>query len=140
MEFVSRCLNDTRQLGAQAASRARLGDIYSLVGGIGVGKTEFVRGFVASIRRDAPVRSPSFTLLNVYETPLFPVYHFDFYRLGDVSELIEIGFDDYLSGQGVCLIEWADMFSAQIPVEGQTVISFTDTGIDSRLIRFSTAH
>jgi tRNA threonylcarbamoyladenosine biosynthesis protein TsaE len=123
----------TRAAGAKLAVRARPGDCYALEGDLGAGKTEFVRGFVASLAPAAAVRSPSFSILNIYETPRFPVYHFDFYRLGDAAELGEIGFDEYVSGEGVCLIEWGTMFPEVLP-PNTTIIRFRDIGDTRREI------
>ena len=123
----------TRGLGAELASGARPGDVYALVGELGSGKTEFVRGFVAHLAPSARVRSPSFTILNVYQTDAFPVYHFDFYRLSDASELTEVGLGEYLASDGVCLVEWADMFMGELP-EVTTVLRFEDRGGTERAI------
>jgi tRNA threonylcarbamoyladenosine biosynthesis protein TsaE len=117
----------TRALGARMAAAARPGDVIVLEGELGAGKTEFVRGFVAALNPSAPVRSPSFSICNIYETKEFPVYHFDFYRLTDASEFGEIGFDDYMAGEGVCLIEWGTLFPEVLPKEVK-VIRFMDAG------------
>ncbi len=130
----TRSVEATRAEGARVAAVAVPGDIYALVGELGAGKTEFVRGFVAALAPEASVRSPSFTIVNVYETPRFPVYHFDFYRLSDPSELHEIGFAEYLAGGGVCLIEWADLVAGELPEEGVRVVRFTDPGEGIRVI------
>jgi tRNA threonylcarbamoyladenosine biosynthesis protein TsaE len=109
------------------------GDIFALDGDLGTGKTEFVRGFVSAIAAAPAVRSPTFTLCNIYETSRFPVYHFDFYRLADAAELGEIGFDEYATGGGVCLIEWGTMFIQSLPT-GAKVIRFCDIGEGRREI------
>ena len=109
------------------------GDVLGLVGELGAGKTEFVRGLVEKLNVSARVRSPSFALLNTYDTDRFPVYHFDFFRLTDSSELSEIGFDEYVRSQGVCLVEWADMFPEVLPPQTRR-IAFTDPGDGSRVI------
>ncbi|MBD3243930.1 MAG: tRNA (adenosine(37)-N6)-threonylcarbamoyltransferase complex ATPase subunit type 1 TsaE [Chitinivibrionales bacterium] len=134
MSIVTNSTDETRALGARIAGEAQPGDIYALIGALGTGKTEFVRGFVAALDPRAPVRSPSFTLLNIYETPRFPIYHFDFYRLTDPGELTEIGLNEYLAGEGVCLIEWADMFLDELPVESLHTIRFEDAGESRRRI------
>jgi tRNA threonylcarbamoyladenosine biosynthesis protein TsaE len=133
MIVVTRSAIDTRALGARVAAVARPGDCFGLEGDLGAGKTEFVRGFVAALDAGATVRSPSFSILNIYETPRFPVYHFDFYRLGDAAELGEIGFDEYISGEGVCLIEWGTMFPEALPPETK-IIKFRDVGLTEREI------
>jgi tRNA threonylcarbamoyladenosine biosynthesis protein TsaE len=116
------------------AAKARAGEVYALIGPLGAGKTEFVRGFVAALAPGAPVRSPSFTLLNVYDTPRFPIYHFDFYRISQPSELTELGLDEYLTGEGVCLIEWADMFMDELGRDTVCVVRFEDLGEKGRRV------
>jgi tRNA threonylcarbamoyladenosine biosynthesis protein TsaE len=133
MRYVSTSCQQTRAYGAACARSAAPGSVYALAGELGCGKTEFVRGFVAAIAPLAPVRSPSFALVYTYETPLFPVYHFDFYRLKNSAELTQIGLDDYIRGNGVCLIEWADMFVESLP-QNSSWIRFYDNGAVSRII------
>lgn len=137
MDYLSSSLEETRALGARIAVHVRPGDLLALIGDLGAGKTEFVRGFVDALSPGAPVRSPTFTLLNVYETPVLPVYHFDFYRLCDPGELVEIGLDDYLEGSGVCLIEWADLFMGKLPAQNRHEVRFADTGLTSRRVQVS---
>jgi tRNA threonylcarbamoyladenosine biosynthesis protein TsaE len=131
--FESSSVEQTRRAGACVASGAAEGGIYGLNGGLGCGKTEFVRGFVAGLNRDCSVRSPTFTLLNVYPAPRFEIYHFDFYRLSSPEELVEIGFADCLYAGGVVLIEWADRFEHLLPGTARE-IRFTDLGGTGRLI------
>jgi tRNA threonylcarbamoyladenosine biosynthesis protein TsaE len=133
MKTLTASVDETRALGARVAAGADSGDCYVLEGDLGAGKTEFVRGFVSSLSGTAAVRSPSFSILNIYETGRFPVYHFDFYRLAGASELVEIGFHEYVSGAGVCLIEWGTMFPEVLP-PGAKVIRFRDRGVDKREI------
>lgn len=127
-------LEQTRALGARMAAEVTPGTVFALEGDLGCGKTEFVRGFVHHLAPDAAVRSPSFNLVNSYPCALMPLYHFDFYRLGDASELIEIGFEDYLRANGVCLIEWADMFIQELPALQTIRLVFTDCGPTKRRI------
>jgi tRNA threonylcarbamoyladenosine biosynthesis protein TsaE len=118
-------VEDTRNAGAGLAVQASAGDVYGLVGDLGTGKTEFVRGFVAALEPAAGVHSPTFTLVNIYDCLKWPVYHFDFYRLKNSGELREIGFYEYAwAGDGVCLVEWADMFPEALP-EGTRMIRFS---------------
>jgi tRNA threonylcarbamoyladenosine biosynthesis protein TsaE len=138
MKFQSCSVEETRAVGARFAETAKPGCLYVLEGDLGAGKTELVRGFVGALNPKAQVRSPSFSLCNIYETPRFPVYHFDFYRLTDATELGEIGFDEYASGDGVCLVEWGTMFPAALPQHAQ-VIKFTDRGMGDRDIEWSDA-
>jgi tRNA threonylcarbamoyladenosine biosynthesis protein TsaE len=137
LRFESGALEQTRSLGARMAEVVGGGTVLALVGDLGCGKTEFVRGFVRHLAPDAAVRSPSFNLVNSYACARMPLYHFDFYRLGDASELIEIGFEDYLRANGVCLIEWADMFIQELPPLQTIRIDFTDCGPTQRLIEIT---
>ncbi|MDD5675586.1 MAG: tRNA (adenosine(37)-N6)-threonylcarbamoyltransferase complex ATPase subunit type 1 TsaE [Chitinivibrionales bacterium] len=133
MRVTSNSVLQTRCYGAQCAEAARPGAVYALIGALGCGKTEFARGFVAALNPQAPVRSPSFALIYVYETARAPVCHADFYRLNNARELAEIGFEDYLRGEYICLIEWADLFPQTLPRD-TIKIYFTDAGAGSRSI------
>ncbi len=126
-------VEQTRNIAARLARKTSPGQVFALAGDLGSGKTEFVRGFVHELSPDAQVRSPTFSIVNTYPDGPFPVFHFDFYRLGDPSELDQIGFEEYVNGQGVCLIEWASMFQECLP-KHTIIISFTDTGLETRRI------
>ena len=127
MKTVAVSVEATRALGARTAAAAQAGECYALEGELGAGKTEFVRGFVAALDPHAVVKSPSFSILNIYTTSRFTVYHFDFYRLSRAAELGEIGFDEYASADGVCLIEWGMLFPEVLPLQTK-VIKFRDRG------------
>jgi tRNA threonylcarbamoyladenosine biosynthesis protein TsaE len=124
---------ETRALGAKLAKKTTEGMVYGLVGSLGSGKTEFVRGFVAGVTPEITVRSPSFSLVNTYITDVFTIHHFDFYRLVDINELYEIGFDEYIASTAVCLIEWADMFPEALPENTNYVRIIEEKG-DVRII------
>lgn len=106
---------ETYELGFQMGTEARPGDVYTLVGDLGVGKTVFTQGLAAGLEVAEPVNSPTFTIMQVYEEGRLPFYHFDVYRIGDVEEMEEIGYEDYIYGEGVCLIEWADLIREILP-------------------------
>jgi tRNA threonylcarbamoyladenosine biosynthesis protein TsaE len=133
MVIHTHSVKETRELGASLGRKARPGDVYALEGDLGTGKTEFVRGFTDALGGKAAVRSPSFSIVNVYSTSVMPVYHFDFYRLHNQSELSEIGYYEYLTGDGVCLIEWGTMFPDVLP-ECTRMIRFFDEGEQDRRI------
>ncbi len=135
MHFISSSVNETRAFGAKVASVSRCGDIYVLEGDLGVGKTEFVRGFVNSIDGSIVVRSPSFSIVNTYITSRLEIHHFDFYRLSDASELDEIGFEEYTAGDGICLIEWGSRFPWVIPQKSRLIV-FRDAGVYKREIEY----
>lgn len=113
--FETNSPGETFELGRKIGEEARPGDVYTLIGDLGAGKTLFTQGVAAGLGITEPVNSPTFTILQVYEEGRLPLYHFDVYRIGDESEMDEIGFDDYVYGDGVCFIEWADLIKGIIP-------------------------
>lgn len=115
MTIETRSPEETFQLGAELAKNASAGHVFTLTGDLGVGKTVFTQGFASGLGIDEPVNSPTFTIVQVYESGRLPFYHFDVYRIGDVEEMDEIGFDDYVMGDGVSLIEWADLIEEILP-------------------------
>ena len=128
---------DTFRVGEQLAKDARPGDIYTLDGDLGVGKTIFTKGMATGLGIEEPVTSPTFTILQEYESGRLPLYHFDVYRIGDPEEMDEIGYEDYFYGQGICLIEWAGLIEELIPKEAVRICIEKDLekGLDYRRIR-----
>ena len=106
---------ETYELGLAMGREARPGEVYTLIGDLGVGKTVFTKGLAAGLGIKEPVSSPTFTILQEDEEGRLPFYHFDVYRIGDVEEMDEIGYEDYFYGDGVCLIEWADLIREILP-------------------------
>ena len=113
---------ETFQLGEKIGEKALPGQIYTLNGDLGVGKTVFTQGVASGLGIREPVNSPTFTILQEYEGGRLPFYHFDVYRIGDIEEMEEIGYDDYFFGEGICLIEWAQLIKEILP---ENVISVT---------------
>ena len=111
----TRSERETYEIGYEMGLHARAGDIYTLIGDLGVGKTVFTKGFAAGLGISEPVNSPTFTILQIYEDGRLPLYHFDVYRIAEPEEMEEIGSDEYFYGEGVCLIEWADLIEDIIP-------------------------
>ena len=105
----------TFELGRQIGLQSRPGQIYTLEGELGVGKTVLTQGVAAGLGITEPVSSPTFTILQEYEEGRLPFYHFDVYRIGDVEEMEEIGYDVYFFGEGICLIEWANLIQENVP-------------------------
>ncbi len=101
--------------GRAQGANLRRGDVLALCGDLGAGKTHFVKGLAAALGSDAAVTSPTFTLIHEYVGGRLPLYHFDFYRLDDEDEALKIGLDEYLDGDGICVIEWADKFPHLLP-------------------------
>ncbi len=115
MRVESFAPQDTYRLGRKLGEAARAGEIYTLSGDLGTGKTVFTQGFAAGLGIEEPVCSPTFTIVQEYEEGRLPLYHFDVYRIGDPEEMEEIGYEDYFYGNGVCLIEWADLIGELLP-------------------------
>ena len=106
---------DTKALCERLGREAKPGEVYTLIGDLGVGKTVLTQGLAAGLGITDCVNSPTFTIVQVYEEGRLPFYHFDVYRIGDVEEMEEIGYEDYFYGQGVCLIEWANLIEEILP-------------------------
>ena len=113
--FISKSAEETVAAGRTYGRDARQGDVFALSGDLGAGKTQFVKGFVAGLGSKSDVTSPTFVLIHEYGDGRLPVYHFDFYRVESREALSRLGFDDYIFGDGVSLIEWADRYSDLIP-------------------------
>lgn len=106
---------ETFALGRKIGQQAKAGEVYTLIGDLGVGKTVLTQGVAAGLGIEEPVSSPTFTIVQIYEEGRLPFYHFDVYRIGDVEEMDEIGYEDYFYGEGVCLIEWANLIEEILP-------------------------
>ncbi len=106
---------ETFELGKKIGQEAMPGTVYTLTGDLGAGKTVFTQGVAAGLGITEPVNSPTFTIVQIYEGGRCPFYHLDVYRIGDISEMDEIGYEDYFYGDGVCLIEWADLIEEILP-------------------------
>ena len=115
MIIESLCADDTFAFGEKLGEAAEPGTVYTLVGDLGVGKTVLTQGLAEGLGITEAVNSPTFTILQVYEEGRLPLYHFDVYRIGDVEEMDEIGYEDYFYGDGVCLIEWANLIEEILP-------------------------
>lgn len=128
---------DTYELGKTMGEKAKKGDVYLLLGDLGVGKTVFTQGFADGLGITEPVSSPTFTIIQEYEEGRLPFYHFDVYRIGDVEEMEEIGYQDYFYGEGVCLIEWANLIEEILPDTARAIVIEKDLekGFDYRRIR-----
>lgn len=106
---------ETFALGEKIGEQAKAGEVYTLNGELGVGKTVFTQGVASGLGIMEPICSPTFTIVQVYEEGRLPFYHFDVYRIGDVEEMDEIGYEDYFYGEGVCMIEWANLITEILP-------------------------
>ena len=115
MVIETRSPEETFETGRKLGEQAVPGQVFTLMGDLGVGKTVFTQGLARGLGIQEPVSSPTFTIVQVYEEGRLPFYHFDVYRIGDVEEMDEVGYDDYIMGDGVSLIEWADLIEEILP-------------------------
>ena len=136
MVIESFCPEDTFALGQKIGELVKPGTVISLVGDLGVGKTVFTQGLAKGLGITEPVNSPTFTIVQVYEEGRLPLYHFDVYRIDDIEEMDEIGYEDYVYGEGVCLIEWANLIEEILPDHYQkiTIRKDLEKGFDYREI------
>lgn len=127
---------DTFLLGKHLGEQAKPHDVICLMGDLGVGKTVFTQGFAQGLEIEEPISSPTFTIVQIYEDGRIPFYHFDVYRIGDIEEMDEIGYEDYVYGEGVCLIEWANLIEDILPDHYKTITIEKDItkGFDYRKI------
>ena len=130
---------ETWELGRRLGLGASAGQVYCLDGDLGTGKTVFTQGFAAGLGISGPVNSPTFTILQIYEEGRLPLYHFDVYRIGDVEEMEEIGYEEYFYGEGVCLIEWSCLIREILPADsiGIRIEKDLEKGFDYRRIEIT---
>ena len=115
MKIESYSTEDTFAFGERCGREAKAGQVFCLYGDLGVGKTVFTQGVAAGLGITEPVSSPTFTIVQIYEEGRMPFYHFDVYRIGDPEEMEEVGFEDCIYGEGLCLIEWANLIEEILP-------------------------
>ena len=135
MEFESNSYEETQKFAEEFSKTLKAGDVLCMYGDLGVGKTAFVQGLAKGLGIDEPITSPTFTIVNEYSGRL-PLYHFDVYRIGDIEEMDEVGFEEYVMGDGVSLIEWANLIEEILPENRTEVIIEKDLekGFDYRKI------
>ncbi len=138
MKFESFSAEETYALGKKLGEEATPGTVFCLSGDLGVGKTVFTKGFANGLGVTDTVNSPTFTIVQEYQGRI-PFYHFDVYRIEEPEEMEEIGYEDYFYGDGVCMIEWAELIEELLPAEAVKVCIFKDLqkGTDYRLITVS---
>lgn len=136
MVIETKSAKETFELGVRIGKSCVPGEVYTLIGDLGVGKTVFTQGLAQGLEIEEPISSPTFTIVQVYEEGRMPFYHFDVYRIGDIEEMDEIGYEDYIYGNGVCLIEWANLIEEILPKERKEIVIEKDLekGFDYRKI------
>lgn len=127
---------ETFAFGEKIGRKAKPGQVYTLIGDLGVGKTVFTQGVAKGLGITEPVNSPTFTIVQIYEEGRMPFYHFDVYRIGDVEEMEEIGYEDCFYGEGLCLVEWANLIEEILPEHYNeiTIEKDLEKGFDYRKI------
>ena len=127
---------ETFACGEELGKNARPGQVYTLIGDLGVGKTVLTQGIAKGLGIDEAICSPTFTIVQEYHTGRMPFYHFDVYRIGCVEEMDEIGFDDYVYGEGLTMIEWANLIEEILPDHFWQIMIEKDLekGFDYRMI------
>lgn len=127
---------ETQELGRRLGEQAQPQDVYTLIGDLGVGKTVFTQGIAQGLGIEEAICSPTFTIVQVYEEGRMPFYHLDVYRIGDVEEMDEIGYEDYFYGEGLCMIEWANLIEEILPAKRKeiTIEKDLEKGFDYRKI------
>ena len=136
MIIETRSAQETYELGLKIGKEAKKGQVYTMVGDLGVGKTVFTQGMAHGLGIKEPISSPTFTIVQVYEEGRLPFYHFDVYRIGDIEEMDEVGFEEYVMGEGVSLIEWANLIEEILPERRTNILIEKDLtqGFDYRRI------
>lgn len=134
--YESKTEAESQAIGEKLGMAAKPGQVYCLDGELGVGKTVFTKGFAKGLHIHEHVTSPTFTILNIYESGRLDFYHFDVYRISDAYELEEIGYEDYFYGQGVTMVEWASLIEELIPKDARFISIKKDLskGLDYRTI------
>lgn len=127
---------ETFEAGFNLAMQAKPGAIYCLNGDLGVGKTVFTQGFAKGLGIDEPISSPTFTIVQEYHEGRLPLYHFDVYRIADISEMDEIGYEEYFFSDGVCLVEWGSLIEELFPEDTVyiTIEKDLEKGFDYRKV------
>ena len=136
MVIETRSPEETFRLGRKLGEAAVPGQVFTLTGDLGTGKTVFTQGFAKGLGIEEPVNSPTFTIVQVYDEGRLPLYHFDVYRIGDIEEMEEVGFEDYIMGDGVSVSEWAELIREILP-EKRTAVRIEkdlEQGFDYRKI------
>lgn len=138
--YESSSPEETFKLGKEIGQGAKPGDVYTLTGDLGVGKTVFTQGVAAGLGIKEPVNSPTFTIIQIYEEGRMPLYHLDVYRIGDISEMEETGYEDYFYGDGLCVVEWAELIEELLPENHKkiTIEKDLEKGFDYRRITIET--
>jgi len=136
-EMILKGLKETEEFGRRFADSLKAGSVVALIGPLGAGKTTLSQAIARGLGVTETLTSPTFTIVQEYETGRLPLYHFDVYRVSDPDELFEMGFEDYLRRGGVCLIEWADLIEDMLPYDTITLRIDYSEDEDQRSVEIS---
>lgn len=136
MVIETHSAKETFELGKKIGREAQAGQVYGLMGDLGVGKTVLTQGIAEGLGIKEPISSPTFTIVQQYDEGRIPFYHFDVYRISDIDEMEEIGYEDYFYGEGLCLVEWSNLIQEIMPPNYQNILIEKDLekGFDYRTI------
>jgi len=112
---------ETQDFGLKLAENAKPGTVIALIGDLGTGKTTLTKSIAKGLGIDDVITSPTFNIVREYDTGRLPLYHFDVYRIGDIEEMYELGYEEYFYGNGVCVVEWADLIEELLPEDAQII-------------------
>lgn len=140
MEYISTSCGETQKIASEFAKTLKAGDTVCMYGDLGAGKTAFVQGMAKGLHIEEPITSPTFTIVNEYSGTL-PLYHFDVYRIADSDEMYEIGYEEYVYGDGISVIEWAELIEDILPDNrfAVTILKDMSKGEDYRKIEIRSA-
>lgn len=141
MEYISKSYEETQKIASDFARTLKSGDVICMYGDLGAGKTAFVQGMAKGLNITEPITSPTFTIVNEYSGSL-PLYHFDVYRIADSDEMYEIGYEEYVYGDGISVIEWAELIEDILPDKCYrvTILKELANGDDYRKIIIEKVH
>ncbi|MGI6721525.1 MAG: tRNA (adenosine(37)-N6)-threonylcarbamoyltransferase complex ATPase subunit type 1 TsaE [Anaerovoracaceae bacterium] len=136
-ELVMKNEEDTRAFAARLAGEAEPGQVIALIGDLGTGKTTLTRYIARELGIRENITSPTFTIIREYKSGRLPLYHFDVYRVSDPDELFEIGYEEYFYGDGLCIVEWADLIEELLPPDARRIYMEYGSGENERIYRCS---
>lgn len=120
-EIIIKDQSETEQFGYELGQKVQPGTVIALIGDLGTGKTTLTKSIARGLGIDDVITSPTFNIVKEYRSGRLPLFHFDVYRIGDVDEMFEIGYEEYFFGEGVCVVEWADIIEEIIPEDAMII-------------------
>lgn len=125
--------HETEAFGRKLGASVKAGTVIALIGDLGTGKTTLTKYIAAGLGVTEQITSPTFTIIKEYRTGRCPLFHFDVYRIGDIDEMYELGYEEYFFGDGICIVEWADLIEELIPEDALTIQITRGEGEEERI-------